>query len=289
MNMNTAQAVWLACHANARLNSTDWEPQELDQSVFEHCISVDFIRSSTKHVAGGDGVLVGTGPLEWIEYLAMSGTQRVTLSWHDRNEGLPSHISAAFAGGGGKWVIETHMEDQSVVSWSSMERFVQPEQPRFRLFRKSSAAPSGWQCLYTGIPSTSAHEFDSAFDQDFLSVPKQRFKECLVKIAQFAREQKLEFWAENFFDRANAALSDHGDDAELDFSLAPPGVLNSEARQILCAAQRSSVFGGMGSWNDQCIDEAKAESVYSQLSGDLYESMNRAVAAAVTSIGKSVQ
>jgi hypothetical protein len=55
------------------------------------------------------------------------------------------------------------------------------------------------------------------------------------------------------------------------------------ARQLLASAQQASVFGAMGSWNDQYWPDAVVEAEYNEVSERLFACLNDAVVAATNS------
>jgi len=69
--------------------------------------------------------------------------------------------------------------------------------------------------------------------------------------------------------------------------LAPDRALPLAATQILWAAQAAWVFGGMGSWNDLWF-EGDDQSLYEQLSEDLYQLLNVAIVIAANTSAPSI-
>jgi hypothetical protein len=86
----------------------------------------------------------------------------------------------------------------------------------------------------------------------------------LERIHAFAVDQSLEFWIPWFTD-ALALLSSPDPVPPQYPDLLPPSGYPLRARQLLAAAGRGWVFGGMGSWNDLRPDD-----------GELYEGVTQA-------------
>lgn len=78
----------------------------------------------------------------------------------------------------------------------------------------------------------------------------------------------------------------NGDPVDM-HELLPPAGYSRTARQLLAAASACDVFGGMGSWNDNCLDRAY-QSEYAGVTGGLHGAMEQAIVSAVNSFGDSL-
>ncbi|MBL4699157.1 MAG: hypothetical protein JKX70_10025 [Phycisphaerales bacterium] len=287
MNGMVANYIWLVCHANAKLAGSKLASNALESDLFEHCLQQQFVRYRNKHSTDNDGELVSDSPVGWIEYLSMSGSKGVRLVWATREEGLPNHVSAAFAGGGGQWSIETVMDDQSSVYWTSQERFVEERKKWWEFWVNEDALPRGWDVLYEG--REVVHPV-----MRVIPCVETQIEQCTLKlmmslqrIAKFARENGQVFWAEGFFEKGISHLKGEIDESVDDDqypSLAPSDMLSGKAARLLLAAQAAAVFGGMGSWNDVYYESGQhVQDQHDLLSAELYESMNASYAAVASS------
>jgi hypothetical protein len=116
---------------------------------------------------------------------------------------------------------------------------------------------------------------------------KARLADNLAAIGNFARMRKLEGFAKAF-DAGLAQLNAQNPHKGVYHAdLAPDRALPLAATQLLGAAQAAWVFGGMGSWNDLWF-EGDDQSLYEQLSEELYQLLNAAIVIAANTRAPSI-
>ena len=102
----------------------------------------------------------------------------------------------------------------------------------------------------------------------------------LKDIAMLARAEDMSYWADKF-DKAYAILYHLTPEAQYyHHDLLASDQYALAARQLLFAAGEAWVFGGMGWWNDNTFNDKES---YERLTGQLYDTINKSVVAAVNS------
>ena len=167
--------------------------------------------------------------------------------------GIPDHISVAFVGGGGRWLIEVQYDDKSELYGSAVE--------------------NQWVLI----------ERDSKPLDDLSQVgeARERLDGILQKISAFADKfEHTQHWAKIFNNARQTLAEFESQPADV---FIPFGIYSKEARQLIEASfLSSSVFGGMGSWNDQAFGE-EDDKLYHTYSKDLYDATRHGIVAGVNS------
>ncbi|MHA1211250.1 MAG: hypothetical protein ACTSSH_02200, partial [Candidatus Heimdallarchaeota archaeon] len=134
-----------------------------------------------------------------------------------------------------------------------------------------------WKAFY--IPVTQSVELPSNPSPSLESLSKI-FKTALTKIEAFARRNELDFWADIFLKALDLLLDESLVDVNDDFL---PNCYTQKARQLAAVCKLSSVFGGMGSWNDQWFNDEDQDKLSRNLTEELYVVVNQGLVAAVNS------
>lgn len=115
-------------------------------------------------------------------------------------------------------------------------------------------------------------------DQPESSSPRNDLRAALDAIRGFAEaDSDIAEWA-TWFTEALRLLDAPEPVIPYNPDLAPEG-LPLESRQLLAAAVKSWVFGGMGSWNDIAYSDAARGAEYDQRTDELYRSVLAAIIA----------
>jgi len=108
---------------------------------------------------------------------------------------------------------------------------------------------------------------------------KEKLRQTLTEIAEFAFKQDLKSWGEQF-DKAKLTLDSlTPESGYYHTDLIPADKYSLTAKQIIFSAGSAWVFGGMGSWNDLGFDNKEDKETYDRLSEQLYSNINEAIIA----------
>lgn len=264
-----AQLIALAAYGNRYLLHGDI-PQHFPEhhTAFRFCNRVEwnekvlrfpFLRYSLKQVAAD--------PVGWWQYLHARGCRRIDLYKAPATPhpiGL-EHQLAGFVGGA-QWYLVTPLKSYTEY-WANA----------WTVTDKENAERKIWSVKYTQtgqrIP-TQVPRYDAA------SIRKH-LREVLQEIGDFAHGRGLHDFGEQF-DQARLTLdSDLPRTGFYYTDLVPEQFYRLPAEQLLFAAAKAYVFGGMGSWNDVGFNNPEDTSVYERLSAELYAAVNEAIMAAV--------
>lgn len=266
MHTPIAQAVALTIFGNDVLRGEARAEFWPGSTVFGFCKRVRFVALVGDPSNPTEGLLAGD-PALWMSRLKETGTVALRLHHLERNDPkISDRMSAGLVGGGGRWLIETLRADQSDL-WEA----------RWTVGNQNDPERKIWNVAYFRVDRGRAR---IAFQTRDLAILQGELKAALAQITAFAYRQRLEGFA-NAFQTAEAILSSQAPLSEVYHSdLAPGAQPPLAAKQILGAAQRAWVFGGMGSWNDLGFD-GQDQRDYEQLSDNLYALLNEAISAAV--------
>ena len=102
---------------------------------------------------------------------------------------------------------------------------------------------------------------------------------ALSGIRTFSEEHnELRHWASTFAE-AEALFDDAAPDLRYHHDLLPPDA-SLDRRQLLAAAERSSVFGGMGSWNDTWLPGSEVQEEHERTGALLFKALGASLPAA---------
>ncbi len=239
---------------------TDFYPKN---SSFQFCYSVDFREKKKKiFFSSKKKIITAQNPLDWFEKLKNDGCIKLRL-YHQTDKENDYQL-AGFIGGGGNWFIETVYSQHSDF-WSSNWNHDKnlPEKP--------------WQVTYG-----KAVEKQTIQNQQFdLKTTSNELESILERITDFAFKETTENWGD-IFEKAKETLN--SENPETDFY--HNDLINKENydlpnRQLLLAASKAFVFGGMGSWNDMGFENKETNRIYNELSSELYDTMNKSIVCAI--------
>jgi hypothetical protein len=208
---------------------------------------------------------VADSPQSWCTHLLETGVRSVSLRVWASGGRLPDHVASAFAGGG-NWGIDTS-RGRSTSLWTA----------RWSPDRRNDPDRRIWSIAYhaSTMPSLATTE-------EPVEAASARLREALGDADRFARERELPDWASGF---AEAALRLSTEPVTYSYhpDMLPRVGYGIGARQLLAAAERAWVFGGMGSWNDLGFSGPEQTARYEAVTEALYRAVTAAVAAAVDS------
>ncbi len=270
MNGPIAQLVALACHANEVLRGGSVPTFFPANSTCKFCDSVDFVRLRRGWLKKSfTETPLAASPDSWFEQLKASGNRTVLVRHSPQNQpGISDRMSAAFVGGGGRWLLEVRTPTSSDYY-----------EGRWIVWDQNAPGNRIWRVTYGLIAESSPSQLASEEDVHSL---KEEVVSALREIEIFARHQNLAAFASRF-QKAIACLgSDQPFELVYHNDLAPNQMLDRESAQLLAAAQAAWVFGGMGSWNDLGFDGADQQT-YDALSERLFNLINRVICVATNS------
>jgi hypothetical protein len=270
MLTSLAQVAALTIYGNAFLlrpgRVTGFYP---GNSTFQGCEFVDFVdlrRDGSQWVEEA----FASDPLTWFEALRKQGIVTLRLQYGSSGRTQPAdRVLAGFVGGGGRWLLEAQMSGASDY-WEA----------RWQLGDRTRKDQKIWRVTYARfarnqppIPPEGLEDLERLL---------QQFDQHLIAIEQFAREHKLDNFADLFLSARSRLHSDAPHSDQYHSDLTRPEFLPVAACKLLAACQDAWVFGGMGSWNDQGFDAA-TQPRYEELSEKLYQLLNRAIVVAANS------
>lgn len=262
MNTGIAQLVALAAHGNAVLHNL-LDAGDLNASpLFRHVSTLSFALEPDRDGPSTDDVPA------WFESFRARGITRfrfIRLSGEDGP--LKGYDLTAFANGEQSAVAAIDGQD-AMELWAPDWQRVESEE--------------GWRLTYRGH---RMGEWQSPWDGEPVSHAAQRLGQVLREIADFARNQGLENWVENF-EGARAQLAEPRPSV---MGLLPAAGYGREARQLLAAALSSWVFGGMGSWNDTGPRDSSQFLRYDELTGQLYDALMNGLVSATNAFDPGIR
>jgi len=258
-----AQLISLVTYANAFLQGQKVS-FDLDHSSAQFCLSIEFIGiiSSGTHEKR---VVISENPNDWFDFLQAQGVERIRLHYvYPSSEEPPGRISAAFCGGGGRWVMET-IQGGTNILWEAGWKTAMARGNRL------------WKVVYFIL----AKDWETPVT-DIITVAKahEKLTSALQEIESFANNDEQQLWADLFHKGHTALVADNPFSESDDL---PVGCLSNEAEQLIAACYPSWVFEGMGSWNDIWLKEEKKQNEYDRVSDNLYEALCTSIVAGVNS------
>ena len=256
MNAELAQLVALVAHGNAALAGS---PVELfpGNSTFRFVNAIRFIGPSWE----------AADCATWWKMMKDEGISRlqlVRMPPAKRFPGVAEYHNVAFAGGMAAGIV-TQSDGRPPEFWRAHWRVTEPRHPSNAIWTVDYH--SGEATLLT--PDPDVPSIDSA---------GKTLAQALARIRAFATTQELESWTP-WFDQALALLSSPAPVPPNHPDILPNFGYSIRARQLLAAAVRGWVFGGMGSWNDADLPDPAYESV----TQEYFEAEMNGVVAAVNS------
>lgn len=276
MNGEVTQLVALAAHGNAFLggerDACDFYPSN---RAFVFCNEVSFVELN--NFSGTKEETVADDPNRWLALLKDGGCRRLSLGHRPTpNPQLPDHISAAFVGGGGRWLLVADYAGRADY-WAA----------RWEVSAPHATDQKIWKVTYAKVASGESDARAATID---LPARRRELEGVLKRIEAFARAHGVDNFADCFAGALEALAAAGSGDATVMpayySDLLPPEGYGAEARRVLAACAHAWVFGGMGSWNDLSFDTAEERADYESLSGELYAAVNRGIEEGANSYGR---
>lgn len=272
MNGELAQLIAITSYGNHFLNNgnilDDFYPTN---TTFLSCETVEFVEYRESFFFSKEKEkVVATTPTNWFKKLKKGGCRKLRLyfQFSEDQSLVQDHKMAGMLGGGGNWLIEAIYEDYSDF-W--IDRWI--------LDDNKSANQTTWKVSYILLESLEPI-INLQFD---LETAKGNLNQTLTKISDFASQHNFQEWVK-VFEEAKAILFSTNPIENYYFHDIIDSVNYSlTAQQVLFAAGRAWVFGGMGSWNDISFDNEEDNIRYEELSAELYNKIIQSIIASVNS------
>jgi hypothetical protein len=233
----SAQALAFTIVGNRYLHDADIGHFWPAAAVFEFYKRVRFSTVTEWRDGAPIGESYAADPLQWFVRLAADGVVGLRLHWFSsETKDIRDWETAGFAGGGGRRLIEAVKATASDY-WEAQHLVADPSDSERKIWAATYwQAGTDYQTPDLPVPS--------------LGALKAELNDTLREIHAYALKEKLSPFAQLFVE-ARELLNGS---APLDY----PGYFQSlqqfvpelAARQLIGAAGRAWVFGGMGSWND---------------------------------------
>ncbi|MFY0631210.1 MAG: hypothetical protein JXR05_12570 [Flavobacteriaceae bacterium] len=267
MTGELAQIINLITQYNSGIIESDLYKEN---STYQYCNTLNFLYFKKKFFAGHKEVIVASSIQEWFQYLKKENVNKLLLVFRSDNSKLSDHKTAGFIGGGGNWFIEAEKLEFSDFWQSKWE--VNPNKEDEEDYRV-------WNVTY-GLTIPNQKHFEH-FKYDITN-QKDKLRNTLLKISNFATSNENTTGWEKTFNNAIETLENKNPSFDYHKDLIPEGSLPIENLQLLIAATKSFVFGGMGSWNDiGWFENEDLTKKYDEISAELYQVMNESIIAAV--------
>lgn len=267
MTGEMALAIALAAHGTAALagDGAARRALTLEHPALAVVISVAFTRG---------GAPVATAPAAWFDHLRERGARRLALTLlAKRTDWLPAHEAVAFAGGSGVMIAADVRPAPEL--WAG--------EWRASVAALHERARRVWDVVYhAAAPPVPVRADEPPAARYELQRSPERLRVALEAMIAFDGRTR---WTAGFFEPALAMLTS----AEVlvparGLDLLPARGYGVAARRLLAAATLAgSVFGGMGSWNDQDYGEREEERRH--VGDGLFAATQAATLAAVNAYG----
>ena len=247
MNAELAQLVALVGHGNTFLHGQR-EPRELFGSNW----TFDYVHSVQFQMPDATETFSGTAP--WFTHLRVLGYQSLSLAVE---ASMPAH-APAFSGGG-DWHIHAHGATKSGAWYGGWE-----------YSDEDRANP--WRVTYVPIPCQLQH------GTPIPRAAKERLGRALREAEAFDRRANVGFV--DSLAQAQERLESREPETPISRDLLPRDGYELEARQLLAAAARAWVFGGMGWWNDFSPEDDEIVQEHERVTQDLFPAVLIAILSA---------
>ena len=259
MNGELAALVALCLHGNDWLASGTEPAPALDaeNSAFRSVDSVHVTcpqrRFLGHHMWEADGVAA------WLQFVRNTGGRRLSLVVGDlQPSGLPDPVAASFSNGG-RWALVDDAPTPRL--WQS----------HWAVHDRNRTDNRIWAVQLSGSPLGR-----SRFAQRAPSSARDDLRVALDSIKGFAgSDAVLDSWT-MWFTEALRLLDAPEPVIPYNPDLAP-ATFPLESRQLLAAAVKAWVFGGMGSWNDLGFSDTARQAEYYRRTDALYRSVLEAL------------
>jgi len=266
MTGTLAQIISLTAYGNDYLKNGKI-PSDFDSAnkTFQFCNRVDFreFKKQFSFSKQKESVVAKT-PTEWYQYLKIDGCKHLRLYFeYSKDQSFAKdHKLAGLAGGGGSWLIEAIYDNYSNY-WAN----------RWEVTNQNAPDRKIWTVNY-GMTVKKQHTSNLQIDNQKV---KEKLRQTLTEISEFAFKQDLKDWGEQF-DKAKATLDSlTPETGYYHTDLIPVDKYSLIAKQLIFSAGSAWVFGGMGSWNDLGFDSKEENEIYDRLSEQLYSNINESI------------
>lgn len=285
MQGQIAQAVALTLYANAYLRERLAKPFTLKNSTCQYVKTIDFLAGNTRVeplLKKGKAILqrlfrqnitdettvhaVASNPQEWFAYSQKSQVKRLILHRLEQNiRDLKDHKTVGMVDGGPRWVIIAERKNCNDC-WESHWEVGDRNDKEQKIWLVAYARVG--EAFFTPNGGITSHELDQS---------RVKLSLALKNALALATEvMELNIFAD-CFNRTIAAFSSPEPLETVPYKdIAPPDFLPLPALQLLAAAQLGWVFGGMGTWNDVCLDDS-LKNRYDEVSSDLFNNLTSSV------------
>lgn len=266
MNGELAQIIALVSHGNLFLHQGENlpVPDLSTNSTFQYVCSIEFARYNSKN--DNQGVVVANSVEDWFRFLRSIGTTHlwnIAFDWQRRD--VPEHIAVSFAGG---------------VPIAIQADLAQGFELWYPQWKTGGQSQKPWLIEYRSLMFPHSYRVSPAK----LNEVESHLRQAITQAERFARRSDVNEiqWAESF---ANALLLLDAPKPVFPFhqDMLPEYGFSLEAHQILAAASKAYVFGGMGSWNDMGFAQPRLQQEYQQVTEKLYSAVKRATVTASNS------
>lgn len=265
----TAQLVALTCHFNACARGLATGAFFPGNSTCQFCEFVRFVRPRSGGIAGPVAWdVVAATPDDWLATEAVPGASAAIVHQTVNDPRIPDRMSAGFVGGGGRWMLVTGSRGHAT-AWQAGWQAGDRDAPEQRIWRVN------YGLVGEGVdfPLPASRPLDAL---------KADLRNALGDILAFAERNRIEGFSDCFRKGIACLSSDAPLDSPFHRDLAPAGVLDLAAKQVLAACQAAWVFGGMGSWNDMIFD-GPDQAGYESTSERLFSLLNEGICASANS------
>lgn len=270
MTGNLAQIIALTAYGNDYLRNgkitTDFTSTN---TTFQFCNNVDFREfKETFFSTKPKEHIIAHNPTEWFKYLESDGCKYLRLYFeYSKDQSFAKDYKlAGLVGGSGKWLIETVFDDYSNY-WAS----------RWETTNKQASDRKIWSVNY-GMILKKQPISNLQIDNQKI---KEKLRQTLTEIADFAFQQDLQNWGERF-EKALTRLDSIRPENDYYYTdLIPTDNYSLLAKQIIFSAGSAWVFGAMGSWNDLGFESKEDNETYDRLSEQLYSNIHEAIIAGI--------
>lgn len=268
MNGILSQIIALTAYGNDFLKDSKF-PTDFNSAntTFQFCNKVNFVQFKKRlFLPKPKEILVANNPTEWFQYLKNDGCEHLRLYFESSTDQsfAKDYKLAGLVGGGGIWLIEAVYENYSNY-WASDWEVTNKDAPNRKI----------WSVKY-GLTAKNQQKNNIQIDNQTV---KEKLRQTLSEISDFAYKQDLKCWGEKF-DKAKLTLDSlNPENNYYHTDLLPIEKYSLTAKQIIFSAGSAWVFGGMGSWNDLGFDSEKDNESYDRLSEQLYSNIIEAIIA----------
>lgn len=268
MTGNLAQIIALTAFGNSFLkNGTIPTNFNSENTTFQFCNKVDFREFKKQFFfLKPKESIVANNPTEWFSYLKTDGCKylRLYFDYSKDQSFVKDHKLAGLVGGGGSWLIEAVYDNYSNYWENSWE-----------VTNQNVSDNKVWTVNYVMFFGKQ-HISNLQIDNQKI---KEKLRQTLTEISDFAFKQDLNSWGEQF-DEAKSALDSLIPESNYYHKdLIPVDKYSLTAKQIIFSAGLAWVFSGMGSWNDLFFENEEVNKTYDILSEKLYSQINEAIIA----------